>query len=156
MDDRKSGDHVGVYLELAKEHYAWNRHHEAQRSTICSIIIVFAALLLSAIELSGDSSFDRKMIGVCITVSGFFGVIFVCKQYERMKLHRAGFHYYKKLIAQEIDVSFGEEAQSINQDEQYARLPRFLKTFHLLYYWSFLMGFVVLIGLYVVFSSSGA
>lgn len=147
-------DRTSVYLELAKEHYAWDRHHEAQRSTICTIIIVFTALLFSAIKISGDSSFDRTVIGLCITVSGLFGFIFVCKQYERMKRHSAGFIWYKKQIAQELNISLDEEFQFIEENEKYARLPYFLKRFELLYYWSFLMIFIFLIGIYVIFSSS--
>ena len=145
-------DRTSVYLELAKEHYAWDRHHEAQRSTICTIIIVFTALLLSAIEVSGDSSFDRKVIGLCIAVSGLFGFIFVFKQYERMKRHSAGFKWYKKQIAEELDISLDDEFQFISEDDRYARLPYFLKKFELLYYWSFLMIFIFLIGIYVIFS----
>ncbi len=119
-----SGDRTSVYLELAKEHYAWDRYHEAQRSTICRIISIFA---------------------------GLFGIMFVYKQYERMKYHQAVFEWYRSLIGEELSIDFEKEKRSMLNSERYAKISPVFKHVSLHYYWSFLMLFVVLIGLYVVF-----
>lgn len=148
------GERTSIYLELAKEHYAWDRHHEAQRSTICTIVIIFAGLLLSAAELSGGAVSSKKVLGSLIIIAGLFGIVFVYKQYERMKRHKAGFEWYKGLIGEELNIDFSKEKMSLQNDERYARFSWIFRNVPLHYYWSFLMLFVVLIGFYVVFSPS--
>jgi len=151
MESRSEMDKVGVYMELAKEHYAWDRHHEAQRSTICSIIIIFAGLLLSAAKLSEDSVLNNEILGLFIVVAGIFGLVFVYKQYERMKYHNAGYQWYRGLIGESLDLDFSEEKIFIEEEERYARFWRFFRKVHLHYYWSFLMLSIIFIGIYVIF-----
>ena len=153
MEDNKELARTNMYFELAKEHYAWDRHHDGQRSSICSIVMVFSGILLSIVEISNKSYEDVVIIGAIIFLSGLFGVAFVYKQYERMKFHDAKYQYYRNLAGSNLDIDFSNEEDILAKDHAYKRIRLIHKRFNIHRYWFVLMAMVALIGIYVMWSA---
>lgn len=153
MENNKELVRTTVYLELAKEHYAWDRHHDAQRATICSIIMVFSGILLSIVELSIKSSQDVAIIGGIIFLSGAFGIAFVYKQYERMKFHDAKYQYYRNLVGSDLDINLSNEEEIVAKDRSYKKIRSIHKKYNIHRYWFVLMAMISLIGIYVMWSA---
>ncbi len=158
MDKKKAKlaekDKALMYLELMIDNQSWCRHHEQQRSSVCSLIFILAGAALWMIELYVKDEDAVLALGIFIIIIGIFGICFVYKHYERFISHFSIF----KILLREIDEKTDLEIRELIRESHETRkkdfrpYPIFHRTrLHL--YWAFLMFIVVLTGIYIVIDS---
>ena len=85
-----------------QEHCAWERHHEAQRSSATNLILVIAAAVLSVVTINKSIDMSDLPLTIFLVVLGLFGSILSLKQYERFARHQTLAGSYRGAIDQEI------------------------------------------------------
>lgn len=79
---------IDVFLELYKEQRDLGLHHETQRSTVSSLLLTIAAILIGFITFDNQlTQSDLPATGIVVII-GIFGWLFTLKNYERFSFHR--------------------------------------------------------------------
>ena len=85
---------------MYQEHCVHGRHHETQRSSLSShLMVIYAGLLALLGTLIKSEAVGRHWpIEIALSVLGLFGVLFTIKQYERFRFHAAMAAAYRSAL----------------------------------------------------------
>ena len=110
-------EHFDVLLALYKEHVEMARQHETQRSTLTSLILAIAGVLIG---FAASFKFGKPwIIPIILIFLGVFGALFSRKHYERNR-------YHSRIAAEfrnQIDPSIGD-VRTQGAIEHYINYPR--------------------------------
>lgn len=117
---------------MYQEHCTQGRHHEVQRATVSSFIIIVAGGVL-AFMANREVPRGKWSLAVFLIIVGLFGALFSAKQYERFSRHMAIASKYRR----ELEELIGSKDATIRSDlrsEHEKAFPRLVKL-HLHYFW---------------------
>jgi uncharacterized membrane protein YidH (DUF202 family) len=117
---------------MYQEHCTQGRHHEVQRGTVSSFIIIVAGGVL-AFMANREVPRGKWSLAVFLIIVGLFGALFSAKQYERFSRHMGIASKYRR----ELEELLGNKVASIGsglKSEHEKTFPRLAKL-HLHYFW---------------------
>ena len=95
-------DAEDLWLELYREHMAWGRHHEQQRTSITGTFVTLAGGIMAVVTL-GDC-IDRPDLAPCGLLVGVsvFGALFSLKQHARSRLHVRRAKFFRENLDRKV------------------------------------------------------
>ena len=139
-----------VMLALYKEHSAWSRHQESQRSIVGNLIITISAILISVITYDKAINTTDLPSVLLIIILGIFGALFSYKYYERFIFHDNRIEEYKLKIEKlfpDINLQVMDELALSKTSEEFT----FLKKYRLHFFWIFFHLLVAVGGIFLLF-----
>lgn len=87
-----------ILWNIYQEHCEWERHHEQQRASATNLLLAIAAGVLSVVTFDGEFSHSDLPLTIFVIIQGFFGALFVSKQYERFRTHQQRANEYRDAL----------------------------------------------------------
>jgi hypothetical protein len=143
---------------MVNEHMTQARHQETLRSSMTTVLITLAGLIVSVVAFDKASSVGDLAPSLLLLLLGVFGIFFSAKHYERFNFHIARVRSYRAQLEESFpDVSWKtlrEEADAYH-DARFPKMVRHRQN----QLWLILHGAIALLGatlaLLVVLKRSG-
>lgn len=132
--------------KLYQEHCTHMRHHETQRSTVASSILVIATAILGVITFDKIIGPTDLPLSVLLIFLGAFGALFSAKQYERASMHTERARRYRDAIDAMLDGAPLKKLKKVADDDHAKDFPR-LEPLRLNKFWGALYIVLALLGL---------
>ena len=145
-------DVSSLLMDLYKDDCTQARHHEAQRSSMTSIIVAVSAGLIAFIAHGKNVTHAAWMPCSLLIFLGLFGALFSAKQYERARRH--GFRakaYRVKLDSMYPTAQITTICKDADQEAQQEFPCLFQRRLH--HFWIGLNLFISLLGAIILFQA---
>lgn len=140
-----------ILWNFYQEHCVWERHHEAQRTSMTTLFVAIAAGVLGVITFDSKLNFTDLPLTAFLAMLGLFGAIFAAKHYERFCQHQERANQYRRALDAQFP-SAGILSLRFAADEKvHAKFPRLRK----LRLHSFWIGLHILIALFGTVLTAG-
>lgn len=138
---------LGVLMDFAKIELEYSLHHERMRERMTSIVLVIGGFGLTIAGWNRGIGAEDIWIGIWITITAAFGVVFSLKQYERTQYHYARYRAFRRKIDSD-EALCGQITASIleGEDKHLMSTNRRLFAYRLNKFWVGLPALLFIVG----------
>ena len=132
-----------VLWKMYQEHCTQGRHHETQRSTVASALMVIGGAIIGIVTFDKSLSLWDLPLTLLLAAIGAFGIIFSAKHYERFGLHMERARTYRDELDKLLP---GKPLKRLKQEADLRSVVPVITRLRLNWLWYLLNGLILVLG----------